>query len=439
MNEHLRPRIIKVGILRDGKMAAERVLKGGQKLSVGTDPSSTFQLMGEGAPKNLDVLVAEGDQFFLVVDPEIRGKVAIPQGLLDLERYADKIQDLEDPADHFIKLDLKSKGKIAIGDCTILFQVMATPPQPPIRTMPKDMKGGYVNRMDVSFVLILVLSALLHLGMIQYVNALPISETLSNAETKRFMIKVTDVKITDIPPEEEVLEDKPLGDEKEKEKKKDDKGKKSKAGGSGNGEAEEKGVETKGLLALITADSGSGSVANLINELGTDSGIKDIVGRISGINVAKAGDALTRKGDGGSGVSTVDAGSLGRTGSSSGVGTGKKKTHIVKAKVSSSGGVSGSLSATSVRGKIRRYVGGIRYCYERELKSDPTLSGKVSVSFSIDGSGGVAGCSVSANTLGNASVGSCVCRRINRWKFDPPEDGGSSSVNYTFIFTPAAG
>jgi TonB family protein len=438
MNEHLRPRIVKVGILRDGKMAAERVLKTGQKLSVGTDPSSTFQLTGEGAPKNLDVLVAGGDQFFLVVDPEIRGKVAIAQGLLDMERYADKISDSEDPADHFIKLDLKSKGKITIGDCTILFQVMATPPQPPIRTMPKDMKGGYINRMDVSFIIILVVSALLHLGMIHFVNALPVSETLDAAETNRFMSRVVDVKIEDIPPEE-VIEDKPLEDEKEKEKKKDDKGKKPKAGGSGDGEAEEKGVETKGLLALITADSGSGSVANLINELGMDSGIKDIVGKIgSGINVAKAGDALTRKGDGGSGVSTVDAGDLGRTGSSNGVGTGKKKTHKVKAKVSSTGGVSGSLSATSVRGKIRRYVGGIRYCYESALKSDPTLSGKVSVSFSINGSGGVAGCSVSANTVGNGSVGSCVCRRINRWKFDPPEDGGSSSVNYTFIFTPAA-
>ncbi len=441
MNEHLRPRMIKAGLMRSGKMVAEQIVSSGKNLSIGTDATCTFRLEGEGMPKKLDLLTEENNQYYLTVDPALRGKVSIPAGLLDISKYAEKVADSDEESDRFLKLGATSKGKIHFGDSVVLFQIMASPPQPPIRAMPADMKGGYISRMDISFIVILLISALAHMGMIISVNNMEVSETLDEAETNRFITRITQVDIKDIPPEDDIPEDEALDTEKEKEKENKKTVKKdNKKGGSGNGEAEDKGVESKGLLSLITVDKGEGSVANLINELSTDSGIGDIVNKIgSGISVAKAGDPLTRKGGSGSDVSTVDAGDLGRTGSSQGVGTGEKKVHAVKAKVSSSGGVSGSLSATSVRGKISRYVGGIRYCYEKELKTDPTLNGKVSVSFAISGSGDAGSCSVTANTVGSSSVGSCVCRRINRWKFDPPEDGGSSSVSYTFIFTPAAG
>ncbi|MCL4195743.1 MAG: TonB family protein, partial [Thermoguttaceae bacterium] len=147
------------------------------------------------------------------------------------------------------------------------------------------------------------------------------------------------------------------------------------------------------------------------------------------------------KGGGGGGIGSVGAGDLGKigtAGSKEGSGTGEKEEKKVKANMSASGGSSGSLDASSVSAQIRKYTGGIRACYERQLKIDPSLSGSVRVAFNIGGDGSVQGCSVTSSSIASSEVGSCVCSRIERWRFEPSADGGGSSVNYSFVFTPAS-
>ena len=65
---------------------------------------------------------------------------------------------------------------------------------------------------------------------------------------------------------------------------------------------------------------------------------------------------------------------------------------------------------------------------------EPSLSGGVTVSWSITPGGDVAGARVQGSTLGNARVEGCVLRQIARLRF-PAADKGTNAA-YPFIFKP---
>ena len=76
----------------------------------------------------------------------------------------------------------------------------------------------------------------------------------------------------------------------------------------------------------------------------------------------------------------------------------------------------------------------IQDCYERELKRDPGLAGRIEIEFTIGEGGRVEEATVVGNTMGSDAVGSCIVGRIRRWRFPKP-NGGSVTVSYPFIFT----
>ena len=57
---------------------------------------------------------------------------------------------------------------------------------------------------------------------------------------------------------------------------------------------------------------------------------------------------------------------------------------------------------------IRDRLSAIRGCYERELKRNPTLKGKVVVRFNITPAGRAGDVRIEENTLGSAEVGACI-------------------------------
>lgn len=96
--------------------------------------------------------------------------------------------------------------------------------------------------------------------------------------------------------------------------------------------------------------------------------------------------------------------------------------------------VNGFLSREQIERVVRRHRRGLQYCYERELQNDPSLSGRVSVNWTIDLEGRVSAASVTENTIGNRNVESCVLEEVRRMRFDQP-DGGQVVVTYPFTFS----
>ena len=78
----------------------------------------------------------------------------------------------------------------------------------------------------------------------------------------------------------------------------------------------------------------------------------------------------------------------------------------------------------------------IKECYEKELKRDPKLAGKITVGFTIETDGKVSETFIEGNTMGNKTVANCITGRIRTWRFPKPK-GGSVTVAYPFIFSPS--
>jgi TonB family protein len=82
---------------------------------------------------------------------------------------------------------------------------------------------------------------------------------------------------------------------------------------------------------------------------------------------------------------------------------------------------------------IRHRAVQIRSCYERHLKRDPKLQGRLTFRFNIDADGEVDNIRLLGDTFKDPRVGQCAQIVIQRWRFPP---GRAVQVVYPFIFRP---
>jgi hypothetical protein len=69
----------------------------------------------------------------------------------------------------------------------------------------------------------------------------------------------------------------------------------------------------------------------------------------------------------------------------------------------------------------------VNACYQRALKSNPSLQGKVTLSFTI----GIAGNVVKANADGfDSGVDQCIEREARTWRFDKPESPAEFEIPF---------
>jgi TonB family protein len=97
----------------------------------------------------------------------------------------------------------------------------------------------------------------------------------------------------------------------------------------------------------------------------------------------------------------------------------------------------GGLDKEIIRRVVRRHVNEVRYCYEQGMRANPTLGGRVVVSFTIGRNGEVLSSVLQSSSLRSTAVESCVVQAVRRWSFPRPSGGGLAIVSYPFLLTPA--
>jgi TonB family protein len=85
---------------------------------------------------------------------------------------------------------------------------------------------------------------------------------------------------------------------------------------------------------------------------------------------------------------------------------------------------------------IQRRIGQIRNCYERSLRYEPELTGRVTVEFTVSGSGKVTKAKVASTTLDHKTTEDCVVKVIERTTFPQTPCGSETKYSYPFQFVP---
>lgn len=214
-----------------------------------------------------------------------------------------------------------------------------------------------------------------------------------------------------------------------------------------NAQSAEKDVTNQGLLSAF----GSGGVRSKLDKAYNGSG--ELLGAAgsatgsSGFNEDRAGDDLGSKfkdtGAGGKGTATQGIAGVGTKGRGSGMSaygsdTGFGDKNSVKIE---SGGAEeefvGSIDREAVRRVVRSALAAFKACYERELKSNSKLEGKVMISWEIREKGVAAAAKVlqDKSTINNSNVENCVRSRMLTLRFPEPPPGTIAEVQYPFYFT----
>lgn len=208
-------------------------------------------------------------------------------------------------------------------------------------------------------------------------------------------------------------------------------------------------VSNRGVLALLTTKSGyasNGDVADVVAGSGTSGDLDKKIARLTSLQRSVRGGG---SGGGGTGTGVRGGREQGQAGIDelvSGLGDAEDQAFerggelVVSSETpqiegDGAGGTSGR-NPGDVQAVIMEHNRTIQYCYERELKRDPNLRGKMTVRFTIDAAGRVIDVKLVSSTLKSRSVERCVMNRIRRWNDFGALDAsvGNTVVRQTYAF-----
>jgi predicted flap endonuclease-1-like 5' DNA nuclease len=200
--------------------------------------------------------------------------------------------------------------------------------------------------------------------------------------------------------------------------------------------------------------------AGLMNEtpvakLGTEARLSNKSFRVKGQAVAQRSlVAIQGKGGSSGGISNfgvsrnIGNGNVGRLGGGgSGVGDGsgmgfvRVESAIANLEESSrptSDGLAGGRTDEEIQIVFDRYKAALYRIYNRELRKDPTLRGKILMRISIETNGSVSMCKVESTDLASPELVAKIVERIKRFNFGPKEGVPKMTILYPIDFLPAA-
>jgi hypothetical protein len=433
-------KILRLGIIHSGRIVEERLIPAGTSVTAGDHQRSTVVVSGAKLPsRKFELFAARGAGYILQFTGDMHGKVAVDDKVVTLASLAQKGKAKKKGTFFQLNLNHKNRGKVYVGEYTFLFQFVTPPPQP-ARSRSADFRAWRWEDVDWLFLAIILFSALLHTAVVIWIESQPPPKKVRLEDFPNRFVRML------LPPEEEPepVEEVTEGESEGVVEKAAEPVEVPKPAGEpeepSGGEAEEppespeekrarleEEASSKGLLALIgTAGESSreGAVADLLSDTsGLAEDVGDALAKSSGVIIGRrdVDQAGLRGGGGGEGAAGI--GDLGGAGGDVKGGDVKKETRAPKAVLETgSVDIGSSEDASSVRSTMKRYNAQIRACYEKELKLNPDLAGKVTAYWLINTSGGAEDVEITTNSTKSASLAACMSKVIKRIKFPAPED-----------------
>lgn len=436
-------KVLRIGIIQDGKIVQERLIKYGEPVSVGESAKNTFVFPKTHLPKAEYALFSMTPKgYMLNFTEKMRGKISSGGAVVGLDKLRADPSVTKGNGRWRLALTEQDRGKITVDNVTVLFQFVPPPPTQAVRPIhAMDFRPRLLDEDDPMFLGFLAVWTMLAVVLAFWVTTADPPEIRIEEIDDRFVkiILPKEDKAEEEPPE--VPED-PDATSREVETKKTEKAKKPKAEKKPETKLEEaqrkaemeQNVRNKSMmLKMLTTrgEGGRGTAEDLWSD--SDGSLGDLdaaIGDVDGVAIAGENSGLRE----GSGTSSedVDIGGLSKAGGGTAeVGGGP----AVKVEGDVNLGVADYDDVTdqnAVKQVVNRNFGQLKYCYETRLKTNPSLSGRVEVEWNIARTR-VTSAAVFANTTGDDVFAQCIVNKIKRWKFPAEVEG---EMLYPFLFTP---
>jgi hypothetical protein len=436
-----RQRILRIGVLLGGKIVEERLIRERVPVSIGQSMKNTFSIPIEGLPLEFTLFAIDEGRYSLRFLSKMDGRLSDAGGQVNtLEAL--KSKGASNHGDYYqAPLTDSARGKLSLGDLTILFQFVTEPPRQPKPMLPASVRGTFADRFDPRLLVIVGTSIILHFMVV-------IIAWMGDIEKRGLAGRVYDLTFepekytTELKPEPEQVTEVGSAAGSAAEAKKPEQGppKPKNTGNDGGRDKKDDVAMTEDDATLFAnklvfdAPDGKdqGGMAN--RNPNTDIG-KQVEAAKEGNREVKAGGGSGRgsRGDGDPRLGTGGGPKINGPGGVESAGGGKttEKGPAGRISVSSKTALDEStLTADAVLAKIQSvYMAGLKRCYKNYLNKDATARGGVVLSLTVTESGST----VNGSAKGFAGeVDDCITAQMGGWRFAVPKDKDGEKTQANF-------
>jgi hypothetical protein len=435
-----RQRILRIGILLGGKIVEERLIRERTSVTIGQSMKNTFSVPVEGLPLELTLFSLEEGKYYLRFLNKMDGRLSSGDQVNTLEAL--KGRGATNHGDYWtVPLSENSRGKLSLGDLTILFQFVTEPPRQPKPMLPASVRGTFADRFDPRLSVILGASIIIHFAIVIIALTMDVP-TGSGIADRAYNLTFTQEEYkVDIEQPKPVPVD--TGSAAGSAEKKEDKVPIVKKPAEPAGGGRDKSADIQ-----LQQEENARAMADLLTGEGADGTSEgDMSKRRPG---ADLGQQIADVREGGKVVAVGGGGGRGPRGNGDPrVGTGKGPAINGPGGTETAGGPKeekaptgriqvaekqtfddSSLTPDIVLSKIQSaYMAGLKRCYKEHLKKDASARGKVTLELTVNETGRT----VKGAAKGFANeVDDCITGQMASWRFPVPKDKDGEPTEASF-------
>lgn len=432
-----RTKVLRIAVVQDGLVCDEVHQTRPASLSFGSDYRSDVMLFGASAPLKHTMFEFRQGRYFLDLPASAKGKLSLGSKAITVGKLREQLGG----GDRLrVVLDPRAKGKLVIGETTVLFQFAE--PKPIAAKVPFPTE--YAMRIRDAFspldrYTMATSAAVLGSFFVYEANQERKDEMDLDSIDDRFHTAMNlQPEKEDKPAPEEEKDELAEEDEKEKEKeieKPKDKPKILKEKPEKFSEkamAEARSVGVARVLGTY-GGPGEGTVFDVINS--TENNLGELFDQGMTTTVLADGGDISPFVPGGTGISA--SGSAVQTaGFETGSGPAldrkdeKLERKIAGVTKATKTDVFGDVDKTSIKAAIKHRTSALQHCYNKALRTQPDLAGKMTYTIAISVMGSVTKVDIEEDSVGSAAVSTCARAKIQGWRF--PMEGAEEGAEVTF-------
>jgi hypothetical protein len=438
-----RQRILRIGVLLGGKIVEEKLIRERTTVSVGQSMKNTFSIPVEGLPLEFPMFVMDQGKYYLRFLNKMDGRLSDGPNVNTLDAL--KGRGAQNHGEYWqVPLADNARGKLSLGDLTVLFQFVTEPPRQPKPMLPASVRGTLADRFDPRLSVILGASIIIHFAIVIVALTMDVElpDTLADRAYNLTFSQETYTVDLDKPKPQETSQQGADQAKKEPEKAKPVVQPKIQKD-SGRDEKKDLSLQqqreaTAMANALTAPENDDGKIeAGIANRRpGSDldheiAGVKE-----SGKQIVVGGGTGRGSRDSDARVGTGRGPNIAAGTGTESAGGGKGEEHAPSGRISvadKQGGEDTSLSPDAVLAKIQSaYMGALKHCYKEYLKKDASARGKVALSLTINETGRT----VKGAAHGFAGeVDACITGLMAGWRFPIPKDKDGEATSADFAIT----
>lgn len=425
-------RHLRVGVIQRGRLVEERLLRAPRAVTLGPAPGDTFVTPpDDDFTGSWRLFETRRGRLVLRLAPGMQARVADGGDVAALDGPC--VAVLGDAA----------RGKVTRGETTLLFQLVRPPAPQPRPQLPASVRRHVVAELDGVFTGLAALSFLVHLALVIYLRQVdwprqPAIDELPDRFVQ--MVRRPQPVERPRPVAAAPTATKPTSAKPAPARPAPTPAVVAKPAPSAAERQADLGarVSKMGLLAFIGTRSDDPSAMRDLLANGTaDQSVEKALAGVNGVTTAGAETLRNLPHTGGTGrvATPSDLRSAARIADATDVGPASERAARSIVHEGAPQVEDGKVDASVIAREIRARRKAVAACYERALKTQPTLAGKLVVRFSLSAAGTVTAADIDDDTLGSPDVAACIRATVLRWRF-PALAEGPAELSFPFVFQP---